>query len=244
MSSEAYDYRLCSMYNIEDQWQRTSDMPSACGVNSLIDLTGAGSPPSVVNVDRRSMIYGVHNISNWVYFVDRGYVKTLAPSRDGKECLLGIYTRGDLIGDLYFEQDCVDEFAVAMTSCRLLKFPSGLLKANLKNPEYRADFMRYLSRRIFDQKNMIVDFVTANSEYRFGAVLMRLSSRIGQPRGDAFHIRLHITHEEFAAIVGTTRSRIGHFLHNFEQCAAVIKQPGGGLIVRRKVLTDYLDSIA
>ncbi|MCV7163093.1 Crp/Fnr family transcriptional regulator [Mycobacterium stomatepiae] len=210
-------------------------------VAALVHLANSDPvPPVVIDANRGDMIYNTHNSNQWVYCIERGFVKIVATSREGKSCLLGIYTRGDLIGDLFFGGPSMYEFAVAMTRTRLYRFGVSQLHANLEDEDWRADFIRYLSRRIISQRKMIIDFVTADCEYRFGAILLDLANTIAAHSGDFSYLRLRITQEEFASMVGTTRSRIGLFLRNFIDNGAVIRERGGALRIHRESLMRYL----
>jgi CRP/FNR family transcriptional regulator, cyclic AMP receptor protein len=54
---------------------------------------------STIEVGRREVVYSCLDGDRSIYLVERGQVKAVAPSRDGKECLLGIYTAGDVFGE-------------------------------------------------------------------------------------------------------------------------------------------------
>jgi CRP/FNR family cyclic AMP-dependent transcriptional regulator len=106
--------------------------------------------------------------------------------------------------------------------------------ALLDNAGVREECVRYLAQRLLEQQQLITHFVTVGSEQRFAAILLHLARKIGRQavnNGHLLVINACITQEEFAAMVGTTRSRIGLFLSHFIELGAVRRRDRGVLIV-------------
>ncbi len=192
----------------------------------------------LVRVPRREVVYGFggRNADSSIYLVEKGYVKLVTPTRAGKDCLLGIFTAGDIVGELCFGSVDRYESLTALTQAVLWRIPKARLLALLDNVGVREEFVSYLAQRLLDQQQLITHFVTVDSEHRFAAVLLYLARKIGQQEGVWLSISARITQEEFAAMVGTTRSRIGLFLKRFAEIEAVQRLPGGGLVVHEKRL--------
>jgi CRP-like cAMP-binding protein len=53
-----------------------------------------------VKIARNANVYTCGDHDDMVYFIDRGQVKLLLLSSEGKECLLAIHSAGDLFGEL------------------------------------------------------------------------------------------------------------------------------------------------
>jgi CRP/FNR family transcriptional regulator, cyclic AMP receptor protein len=188
----------------------------------------------LLRVRSRETVYGCYGDKSGdssIYLVEKGYVKVVTPTREGKECLLGIFTEGDLVGELCFSAVDRCEFLTTMTPAVLWRIPKLRLMALLDNAGVREEFVRYLAQRLLEQQLLITQFVTVDSEHRFAAVLLHLARKIGRPDGSHLVIHARITQEEFAAMVGTTRSRIGVFLNRFIDLGAVRRGSKGTLIV-------------
>jgi CRP-like cAMP-binding protein len=216
--------------------------------STLMRLVKAkGVTSTVIQVDRRDTVYGTCHTAQHrhsVYFIERGFVKVVAPSREGKDCLLGIYAAGDLIGDLSLGAAESHESAVAMAPTVLRRVPTVHLRTSLVQEDLRSEFIRYLTQRMVDQQHLIIDLVTANSEHRLGALLIHLAHKIGRRQGEIVVIEARITQEEFSAMVGTTRSRIGLFLRRFVEYGAVLQGKKGRLAVHERRMTQFLTEAA
>jgi CRP/FNR family cyclic AMP-dependent transcriptional regulator len=200
----------------------------------------------VIRLGRGETAYGSYGLDDsepGVYFIEQGFVKVVAYSREGKECLLGIFTVGDIVGDLGLRSECRSESAVTMTAARLRRMSGARLTATLQSNDLWKEFIRYLADRVYQQQRLIADFVTADSEYRLAAVLMHLANRIGQPNGPLSVLNVRITHEELSAMVGTTRSRVGLFLHRFVQFGAVLRRRDGALTVHLELMEKLMDAV-
>jgi CRP-like cAMP-binding protein len=97
-----------------------------------------------------------------IYFIETGQIKLLMLSSEGKECILGIHTAGDIFGEL-----CLSglgkrlEPATAMKSTSLKQIPSIQFFARVGRDSLWQGFVRYLAVRIADQQQIIANLVTA-----------------------------------------------------------------------------------
>ncbi|SHG22984.1 cAMP-binding domain of CRP or a regulatory subunit of cAMP-dependent protein kinases [Jatrophihabitans endophyticus] len=214
-------------------------------LNGLLrqELTGS----SVLRFPRRELVYSRYGTNGGpaedasLYIVESGYIKLVTPSRDGKECLLGIFAGGDVIGEISLGDSERYECAMTMTPAVVRRMPRAGLMAMLDSPGVREEFIRYLGQRLLEQQQLITDFVTADSEHRFAAILLHLSRKIGTRTGAMLAIDARITQEEFAAMVGTTRSRIGLFLKHFVEAGLVCKGGRGTIAVDDAAVKRYLE---
>ena len=188
---------------------------------------------SLLKVPGREVVYGCYgdDEESSVYLVEKGYVKVVTTTQDGKECLLGIFTAGDLVGELCFCHVDRSEVLTTMTPAVLRRIPGPRLMALLDHSGVREEFVRYLAQRLLEQQRLITQFIAVDSEHRFAAVLLHLARKIGRPDGPLLVIHARITQEEFAAMVGTTRSRIGVFLNRFVERGIVHRASRGVLMV-------------
>ena len=175
--------------------------------------------------------YGDNDGNSSIYLVEKGYVKVATPTRDGKECLLGIFSAGDIVGELCLSRVNRCESLTTMTPAVLRRIPKLRLMALLDHSGAREEFVRYLAQRLLEQQLLITHFVTVDSEHRFAAILLHLARKFGRQDGRMLVINARITQEEFAAMVGTTRSRIGVFLKRFIQGGGVRRGSRGVLMV-------------
>jgi CRP/FNR family transcriptional regulator, cyclic AMP receptor protein len=197
-------------------------------------------PASTVNLARREVVRRRLDGERCVYVVERGHVKAVVASREGKECLVGIYTPGDVFGECSLFGAEPTETVTAMSPSTLRRIMSSRVIAALADDRLRDDFVRYLARRLAEQQKLITELVTADSEHRLAAVLLHLGRKLGRREANLLRIEERITQGELASMVGTTRSRVGYFLKRFHHTELVAQSKGCFLVIDEDRLEDYL----
>jgi CRP/FNR family cyclic AMP-dependent transcriptional regulator len=195
---------------------------------------------STIEVARREVVYGCLDEDRSMYLVERGQVKAVACSRDGKECLLGIYTTGEVFGELCLVGGDRLETVTAMAHTVLRRISATKLFAAMTDAGLREELVRYLAHRLFEQQQLITDLVTADSEYRLAATLLHLARKLGKRDANLLRIEERITQEELSGMVGTTRSRVGYFLKRFRNAGLVFRTQGCFLVVDEPRLDDFI----
>ena len=198
-----------------------------------------------VKIGRHANVYNSGDQDELVYFIETGQIKLLMLSSEGKECLLAIYSDGDIFGEL-----CLSglggrlETATAMKATVLKQIPCAQFFARLTRDSLSEGFVRYLAARIADQQQVIANLVTVDSEQRLGQTLLQLARTMGKKDPRSIRIELKITHEELSEMVGTTRPRISLFMQRFHNLGLIETNRDRFFVIKEKKLTDYLAQIA
>jgi CRP-like cAMP-binding protein len=179
-----------------------------------------------------------------VFFLRRGQIKLSMVSPAGRECLLAILVAGDIFGEL-----CLSglgrrqETATAMAKTVVTAMPCTQFLVRLSSDSLLEGFVQYLALRVADQQEVIAQLVTVDSEQRLGAILLDLARRLGKQDPRSIRIEQRITHEELAAMVGTTRQRVCGFLQHFRELGLIELSAERFLIVKEAKLAEYLAQI-
>lgn len=176
---------------------------------------------TTVKVARREIVYGCLERDRSIYLIERGQVKAIVPSREGKECLLDIYSVGEVFGELCLVGESRTEMVSAMTPVVLHRIPAAQVVAAMEDAGLRDEMVRHMASRLFERQQLIAGLVTEDSEYRLAAVLLHLGQKLGRREEHLLRIQEKITQEELSAMVGTTRSRVGYFLKRFRDAGLV-----------------------
>lgn len=195
---------------------------------------------STVNVSKGKHIYICGDQDDNVYLIETGQIKTLALSPDAKACLLAIYTDGDLFGELCLTGGRRVETATAMKDSVLKKIKRDNFLRRLTEDALHESFIKYLVQRLAEQQDIIRTLVTADSEHRLAAALLQLANKLGKRDGGNITIERKISQQELSDMVGTTRTRIGHFLQKFRGLRLIVSAPEAFLIVNEANLKAYL----
>jgi CRP/FNR family cyclic AMP-dependent transcriptional regulator len=198
-----------------------------------------------ITIAKHENIYTCGDLAENIYFIESGQIKLLMLSPEGKECLLAIYTSGDIFGEL-----CLSglegrmEIAMAMEETVLKMIPSSKFLLRLSSDSLLEGFVQYLAVRIADQQEAIANLATVDSEQRLGKVLLQLARKLGKKDPRSIRIEQKISHEELSKMVGTTRPRISEFMQRFRTFGLIEISAEHFIIVKEKKLTDYLAGIA
>jgi CRP-like cAMP-binding protein len=194
-----------------------------------------------ITLQRDVRLYNVGDRDNHVFLVETGQVKTFAISSDGsKDCLLALYGPGAVVGELCVLDSGRTETASAMKTTTVSRMSAGELLRVLSRCGMLEDFVRHEAMKIAQQQELITNFVTMNSEHRLAAAILHLAMQQGKRHPAGIKIEERITHEEFASMVGTTRSRVGYFLKRFSDAGLVRRTRDAALLVEEEGLARYL----
>ncbi|MFY9571197.1 MAG: Crp/Fnr family transcriptional regulator [Blastocatellia bacterium] len=199
---------------------------------------------SAIEVGKHNNVYTIGDERETVYFIEKGQIKLVMVSAEGKECMLAIHGAGDVFGEL-----CLSglgsrmETATAMEETLLKEIPCGKFLDRLAKDSLLEGFIKYLAVRVADQQQVIANLVTVDSEQRLGKTLLQIARKLGKKDPRSIRIEVRISHEELAAMVGTTRPRISVFMQRFRNLELIEYNTEHHLIIKEKKLTAYLASI-
>jgi CRP/FNR family cyclic AMP-dependent transcriptional regulator len=198
-----------------------------------------------MTIPRHANVYTCGDEDAMVYLIETGQVKLLLLSPDGKECLLAIYSSGDIFGELRLSgSGARRETVTAMNQTELRQIPYNQFFARLSRDSLLESFVRYLAMRVADQQRVIANLVTVDSEQRLGQTLLQLACTLGKRELYGTRIELRISHEELSAMVGTTRPRISFFMQRFHNLGLIQTDKEHFLVIRENYLADYIAQIA
>lgn len=195
-------------------------------------------------ITAKSCVYTLGQKDSHVYLIEHGTVKSHTFSEGGKSCILGIHSSNEIFGDACLIEPYRRETATAMTDVLLRRIPRRRFLEIASSPEISADWSCYQVRRMQEQQETITLLITVDSVQRLAAILLMLADRLGIKRGDRVIITSRFTHEELAQMVGTTRSRIGLFLKQFQQEGLVHVSRDSYLVLRQAHLRAFLSARA
>lgn len=197
---------------------------------------------TTVRLRRNEMLYRSGEQDNNVYLIVEGRLKAVTLTRGGRGCLLDIYSGKDIVGESCLLGTDRNETATAMVPTTLRRISCRSFLEALTDGGLLEDYLRYLTERLYQQQEVITHLVTADSEQRLAATLLRLAKKLGTQHPGGVRIDQKITQEELSAMVGTTRSRVGYFLKRFKDDELIDNTPDSRLIIDEMKLGRYLEA--
>lgn len=195
-----------------------------------------------IQVAKNTNVYVAGDEGNQVYFIESGAVKLLVFSPEGKECILAVYSLGDVFGESGTGNRV--ETAKTMTNTQLKIIPLPKFLAHLAKEELLEGFVKYLAVRVADQQQVIANLVTLASEQRLGKTLLQLASSIGKKTTNGTVIEFKLSHQELSKMIGATRPRTSLFMSKFCALGLVTITKKHHIIIDEQKLSNYLAQIA
>lgn len=166
--------------------------------------------------DSGERIFAQGDPADSVFYVATGKVKCTIISGDGKEGVVGILKAGEFFGEACVTGEMNRSLnATAMTLCSVARISKSIVMRMIyENPSFAELFISFLVDRSARIQDDLLDHLLNNSEQRLARALLLLADP-GKEREELILPRM--TQNDLAEIVGTTRSRINHFMKKFSR---------------------------
>ena len=194
---------------------------------------------TILHFSRGADLFGPTQVSHCVYQLRAGKVRL---SRD-REAILDHLTRGDFLGE-----ECLlapsqrSQIAHCLSPVAVSAFrTSQLLDRVQQDRGFARRLLKNLALRLNRCGHTIRDFVAEPADRRLARLLWRLTPAAVKPASGWRRLRFNLSNAEFARTVGTTRSRISHFMRDFMQ-QGWLERRGREIWIRREGLADFLRS--
>jgi CRP-like cAMP-binding protein len=185
---------------------------------------------------KKKTIFAQGDLSDAVFYLQKGKVKLTVVSKIGKEATIGILNEGDFFGEgCLTGQPLRLGSATAMTDCSVMRIAKKFMIEVLHlEHEFSDMFVKYLLARNVRYEEDLVDQLFNSSEKRLARVLLLLAhfGKDGKPQ----IVIPKISQESLAEMVGTTRSRVSFFMNRFREMGFVDYDGGSGLQVHSSLL--------
>jgi CRP/FNR family transcriptional regulator, cyclic AMP receptor protein len=206
-------------------------------VTTLLEGTSAGKQVHTVRKGEKIFAQGAD--ADAIFFIQEGKVKISVVSPSGKEAVLAVlgppnfFGEGALVG-----QSLRLSTAVALEASTVLRVEkAAMMRALHDQPDLAEKFMAALLVRNLELEEDLCDQLFNQSEKRLARVLLKLARLRDDDSLPDGKIPM-LSHETLAEMVGTTRSRITHFMNKFRTMGLI--DYNGELHVRTELLTDVL----
>ncbi len=201
-------------------------------------LTKVGEGKSVGVYRRNQAIFSQGDPADAVFYVQKGRVKLSVVSEHGKEAVVGFVG-----ADWFFGEGCLAGQQVRMSSATASE-DATILRIRKKamvrllhaDPRFAEVFTAYLLSRNIRFEEDLVDQLFNSSEKRLARVLLLLA-HFGKD-GKQEPVVPKISQEILAGMIGTTRSRVSHFMNKVRKLGFF--DDNGGLLVHSSLFNIVL----
>ena len=191
--------------------------------------------------------YGANRTIFWqgepadsVFYLRHGKVKLAVTSQQGKEAIVALLGDGDFFGEGCLAGQLLRiATATAISDCSLARIEKPLMARTLhEQHDFSEMFVMHLLSRNIRYEADLVDQLFNSSEKRLARMLLLLA-HFGK-EGRAETVVPGVSQENLAQMVGTTRSRISHFMNKFRKLGFIHYGDNNGLTVHSGLLSVVL----
>jgi CRP/FNR family cyclic AMP-dependent transcriptional regulator len=180
-------------------------------------LAKVGAGRSNVKITANATVYAQGDAADSIYYVQKGKAKVAVTAPNGKEAVVAIFGPGDFFGEsCMLGQPRRMASVIAITEVLAMRIEkSALIAAVHEHVEFAELFIAHLLRRERRVEDDLIDQLFNSSEKRLARTLLLLANFGKEDKSEA--ILPHISQETLAEMVGTTRSRVSHFMTKFRK---------------------------
>jgi len=201
-------------------------------------LAKVGDGRSMRTYRKGEIVFSQGDRANEVFYIQKGKVKIIVISEQGKEAVVAI-----LEGDEFFGEGCLAGQAMRISTASALNESvivqlekAAIVRVIHEEPAFSEMFIAHILGRTIRVEADLVDQLFNSSEKRLARLLLLLAN-FGKDETPE-PIIAKISQETLAEMIGTTRSRVSFFMNKFRKLGFI--HYNGGIEVHRSLLNAVL----
>ena len=167
------------------------------------------------------IIFSQGDDADAVFYIKKGKVKVTVVSKQGKEAVVAILGIDEFVGEgCLIGQPKRLATASAMSECVTMRVDKSEIQRLLRDePAFSQMFVSHILARTARVEEDLVDQLFNSTEKRLARLLLLLANfgKEGRPEP----LMAKITQETLAEMIGTTRSRVSHFMNKFREAGFI-----------------------
>ena len=180
-------------------------------------LAEANAGRHIVEYRKDQIVFSQGESADAVFYIQKGQVKVTVISEQGKEAIVALLGPDEFLGE-----GCLNgqrkrlATATAMTECAIMRVGRAeMLRVLRDEPAFSEMFISHILTRNARVEEDLVDQLFNSTEKRLARLLLLLANfgKEGRPEP----VIAKISQETLAEMIGTTRSRVSHFMNKFRQ---------------------------
>jgi CRP/FNR family cyclic AMP-dependent transcriptional regulator len=186
---------------------------------AFLAKVGTGKTISVYRKDQ--IIFSQGEVADTIFYIQKGGVKIVVLSDQGKEAVVGILEPGQ-----FFGEGCMNGHSLRIATSTATEeslitsiSKSAMIAVLHDEPKFSELFVAYLLTRNSRVEDDLIDQLFNSSEKRLARLLLLLA-KFGK-EGSPTPISPNISQETLAEMIGTTRSRVSFFMNKFRKLGLI-----------------------
>ncbi|MGY5353907.1 response regulator [Wenyingzhuangia sp. IMCC45467] len=233
---KAIESRFKKMELLKEQFSSNNDVKTFLdNAQKVVTLEEVKAQSRLFEYSPKENIYKQGENAHYVYYVEKGSVKTYRFNDDGKEYITEVYNEGDFFGyQPIFEERVYDEIADALTEANLIKISKqDFLTLVYENRIIAKQFMTIISKNLSSKEEDLMLMA-------YSSVRKRVSKKLQELLEDNNEIT--ILRSDLAKLTGTTKESLTRTLTEFKS-SGIIKTEGKKIILTDRKKLQQMDLI-
>jgi CRP/FNR family transcriptional regulator, cyclic AMP receptor protein len=166
---------------------------------------------------KKATIFAQGDDADAVFYINKGKVKVSVLSDQGNEAVIALLGENEFVGEgCLVGQPKRLATASAMTECETMRVSKAEIQRVLRDePAFSQMFVSHILERNARVEEDLVDQLFNSTEKRLARLLL-LMANFGK-EGRTEPVIAKISQETLAEMIGTTRSRVSHFMNKFRK---------------------------
>ena len=173
-------------------------------------------------IGRDEVIFRQGDPADSFYFLNRGTARVFVSTAGGREKIVGVFSRGDLLGEDALESEATRQCqAVAHEESWFSVLPRGAFLGLLgQMPQLSLNLSRLLNRKLREARREIEALSFSDTQLRIAKTLLRLSDQHGRQlvsRNPLTKLKIAISHEHLAQLIGANRPHVSSIMSQLKK---------------------------
>jgi CRP/FNR family transcriptional regulator, cyclic AMP receptor protein len=203
-------------------------------------LAGIDSANTAVEYGPDRRVFDQGQAAECIFYIRKGKVKLSVVSQHGKEAIVATLNAGEFLGEgCLAGQPLRMATATTVADCNLYRIEKQVMQRMLhEKHEISQLFVTHLLSRNTRYESDLVDQLFNSSEKRLARILLLLAHFGKESKSEL--VLPGVSQDSLAQMVGTTRSRVSHFMNKFRKLGFIDYNDSDGLMVHSSLLSVVL----
>jgi len=201
--------------------------------NLILSLRNKADNEQFNDFDPKEIVFKTGDYPHYLFFVEKGSVKSYRLNIDGKELISNIYEVGDFFGyQPIFEERVYNETAITMEPTRILKIPKDdFLSMIYSNRDVAGKLIKMMSKNLTKKEKELMHMA-------YDSVRKRLAIKLKELIPDDRDSSITITRTDLAALIGTTTETLVRTLTELKELEIIETDTHGIKLLDREKLNE------
>ncbi len=192
--------------------------------------------------ERNGVIFSVGDAPDAMHLIESGRVKVSHLSAEGGEKIIGIYQKGDVVGEVCLcKKGPRENQAVALEASDVASFRvNELLRLLQGKPEMVFNLLMIFCARVVECQEQAASLAFDEVRERLVKELLPVcGSGVGESKRAAVQLPVRLTHQELGSLANTTRDNVTRIMNQFRK-SGLVDYDHEGIVIFPERLESYL----